>query len=325
MSPIVIIFIAVFIVIAFVVTAYLFLKKNNPESERAREIITGQKKSQKTSNVDNADRRRAEIAKKLKHQDDESGSRKKKKNTLRNKLQQTGHDISIPKFFMYSIISGIICTMIAFFMKVSMVLMFLICMIGFFGLPRFVIGRMGARRRKKFIEEFADALEAMVRLLKSGMPVAEAISMVAREYSGPIGEEMTQIYEAQRIGVPLHEAAMDAADRMPLPEVKMFATGLAIQAQTGSSLSEILSNLADTIRARYKLARKVKSLSSEAKASAGIIGALPIVVGGGMYLLKPEHVMVLVENPTGKVMLAGAIIWMSLGILSMKIMINFKV
>ena len=324
MSPIVVISIAVILVLAFVGFAYMFLKNSSPEADRARQIVTGDKGNKKNDKINPADKRRAEIAKKLKD-DDEDGLKKKKKNTLRDRLQQTGFDISVQQYFMYSVILCIVSTAIAFFLKLSILLTILIAIISFFGIPRLVIGRLAARRQKKFLEEFADALEAMTRLLKSGMPVAEAIAMVAREYTGPIGEEMNRIYDSQRIGVPLHEAAVEAADRMPLPEMKMFATGLTIQAQTGSSLSEILMNLADVIRARYKLARKVKALSSEAKASAGIIGALPVVVGSGMYFLKPEHVMVLVEEPMGKVMLAGAVVWMSLGILSMKLMINFKV
>ncbi len=324
MSPVIVISIAVILVLAFVGFAYLFLKNSSPEADRARQIITGEKTSKKHDKVSLADKRRAEIAKKLRD-DDEDGLKKKKKNTLRYRLQQTGFDISVQQFFIYSTVLCAVSTILAFLFKLSMILVILIAVISFFGVPRLVIGRLAARRQKKFLEEFADALEAMTRLLKSGMPVAEAIAMVAREYTGPIGEEMTRIYDSQRIGVPLHEAALEAAERMPLPEMKMFATGLAIQAQTGSSLSEILMNLADVIRARYKLARKVKALSSEAKASAGIIGALPLVVGGGMYFLKPEHVMVLVEEPMGKVMLAGAVVWMSFGILSMKLMINFKV
>ncbi len=327
MSPILVISLAVLIVIVFAVGAYFFLKQNSPQNARAREIVTGEKVGTKKDNINVADKRRAEIAKKLKSQDSEEGEdpSKKKKATLRNKLQQTGRELSVQQFFMYSAISSVVLIVFSLIMGWSILMIISMAVIGFFGIPRYVIGRMAKRRQKKFMEEFADSLEAMTRLLKSGMPVGEAIAMVAREYTGPIGEEMTRIYESQRIGVPLHEAAMEASYRMPLPEVRMFATGLAIQAQTGSSLSEILMNLSVTIRARYKLARKVKALSSEAKASAGIIGALPIVVGGGMYLLKPEHIMVMVDTPTGKVMLLGAVIWMGLGILSMKLMINFKV
>ncbi|MCB9964458.1 MAG: type II secretion system F family protein [Rhodospirillales bacterium] len=325
MSPLFVTLIVVLILAAFGGFAFFLLRQSSPEQNRARQIITGKgSDSKKTGQVDLADRRRASLAKKLKNQDDDGG-KKKKNNTLRDRLQQTGRDISTRQYFTYSGISGVVLVVMALLLKASPVLMIFMAIIGFFGLPRFVIGRMATRRQKKFLEEFADALEAMTRLLKSGMPVAEAIAMVSREYTGPIGEEMSKIYDSQRIGIPLHEAALEAAVRIPLPEVKMFATGLAIQAQTGSSLSEILTNLADVIRARYKLARKVKALSSEAKASAGIIGALPVVVGGGMYFLKPEHVMVLVETPMGKVMLAFALVWMSLGVLSMKLMINFKV
>ena len=125
----------------------------------------------------------------------------------------------------------------------------------------------------------------------------------AREFTGPMGEEMERIYDQQKIGVPLPEAVLEAAKRMPLTEMQMFATAIAIQTQTGSSLSEVLQNLAAVIRSRFALARKVKALSQEAKSSAAIIGALPVVVAGGMYFINREYIEVLFTDPTGKFLL----------------------
>ena len=149
--------------------------------------------------------------------------------------------------------------------------------------------------------------------------------MVAREFTGPIGEEMGRIFDQQKIGVSLPEAVLDCARRIPLAEVQMFATAVTIQAQTGSSLSDVLEGLAKVIRARFRLRRKVQALSSEAKSSAMIIGALPVVVATGMYFINPEYVSVLFTEPKGKLMLFGAISWMGCGVFCMKIMINFKV
>ncbi|MCD8563257.1 MAG: type II secretion system F family protein [Alphaproteobacteria bacterium] len=214
---------------------------------------------------------------------------------------------------------------LAFVFKFSPFATLMAAVIGLLGFPRYMLKVMAAKRQKKFLEEFADALEAVVRLLKAGMPVSEAVSMIAREFTGPVGEEMSRIYDKQKIGIPLHEAAQEACHRMPLTEMQMFATGLAIQAQTGSSLSEILTNLARVIRARFRLKRKIKALSSEAIASASIIGALPPLVCLGMYFANPNYIGILFTDPFGHVLLAGSLFWMSLGIIIMKVMINFKI
>ena len=149
--------------------------------------------------------------------------------------------------------------------------------------------------------------------------------MIAREFDGPVGEEMSRIYDKQKIGISMHEAAYEATERMPLTEMQMFATGLAIQAQTGSSLSEVLMNLSGVIRARFRLKRKVKALSSEAVASASIIASLPILVATALYFVNYEYISVLFTEPTGKFLLTCAIVWAGVGIFAMKQMINFKV
>ncbi len=304
----------------------------NQEVERKKRVMaTIQGRSAGANNApseqDAQNKRRAEIAKKLKDDKEEDDkSKKKKKASIAVMLGQAGLHITTKQFWIYSCVSMVVFLVLAkavFHVGPFVVLMAAI--IGLLGFPRLVLKKLAAKRQKKFLGEFADALEAVVRLLKAGMPVSEAVSMISREFEGPVGEEMSIIYDKQKIGVPLHEAALEATKRMPLTEMQMFATGLAIQSQTGSSLSEVLQNLASVIRARFRLKRKIKALSSEAIASACIIGALPNVVAGGMWFVNREYINILFTDPFGKVLLAGAVIWMCLGIFVMKLMINFKI
>lgn len=318
--------ILIIVLIGMGMIAAIILNQKSEERRRTLSVIRGQNAADSRADAKGAqDRRRAEIAKKLKEQQNEKGKKKGKKISTKDLLMQAGLKISPRQYWLRSLIFALVMSVLAFWMTKTPFVVLMMFVTAFLGLPKMFVNWKIARRQKKFLMEFADALEAMVRLLKAGMPVTEAISMVGREFTGPVGEEMAYIYDAQKVGMPLYEAVAECARRMPLPEVQMFATGIAIQAQTGASLSEILLNLAGVIRARFKLKRKVKALSSEAKASAMIIGSLPVVVGGGMYAINPDQVGVLFTDPFGRVLLAGAVIWMGLGVLVMKMMINFKV
>ncbi|MFN3828140.1 MAG: type II secretion system F family protein [Micavibrio sp.] len=320
-----IIFILIFL-IAFILAVGIGLFAMNAmekaKNKRALSIIRGQSitENKKDNEKDGQNKRRAEIAKKLKQGDDVE-----KKVTLDMKIKQAGMSISILQFWLASVVSMLICLGLAILMKLPPVAVPLIAITGLLGVPRYVLRWKIRRRQKKFLESFADALEAMVRLLKAGMPVTEAIHMAGKEFEGPMGEEMLLMYEAQRVGMSLPEAALQCARRMPITEMQMFATGMAIQQQTGASLSEVLTNLANVIRARFKLKRKIQALSSEAKASAMIIGALPFLVGIGMYFLNREYAMLLFTTSTGKFWLGASAVWMMIGILIMKAMINFKI
>lgn len=321
------------IIIAIVVVGFgmilaLTLGQGGRERAHAMAVIKGGRGGSKSSDSKKTqqDQRRAEIARKLKEQSDEAGKKKKDGASIADRLMQAGmSDVSVKKFWISSLILGVVLSIIAKLCGAGIFVTLMIFITGFLGLPRLILKKLISRRQKKFLEEFADALEAMIRLLKAGMPVSEAISMVGREFEGPVGEEMAKIYETQKIGVPLEEACQIAIKRMPITEMQMFATGIAIQAQTGASLSDVLGNLSGVIRSRFKLKRKVKSLSSEAKSSAAIIGSLPILISTGIYFINPAHIMVLFDEAIGRYLLIGAVCWMGVGILVMKIMINFKV
>lgn len=313
--------IAVFGSITYIILNRVQEKKRH---SRTMSVIRGQGPvSAGKSEKELQEKRRADIARKLK--DSGTTGKPKKKSDLREKLLQAGMTISVRKFWLYSILFAIGVVTLMILTHQKPILIFLGSFIALFGIPRFILKRKIKRRQKKFLEDFADALEAMVRLLKAGMPVTEAIAMASREFTGPIGEEMARIYESQKIGTSLPEAVLEAARRMPLTEMQMFATGVSIQAQTGSSLSEVLTNLARVIRSRFRLRRKVQALSAEAKASAMIIGSLPFLIGGGMYLINKDYMMILFDRPIGQAWLIGSALWMSIGIFVMRAMINFRI
>lgn len=320
--------IAITAIIVVVVVGMVALMLINNQSERRKRILNvvrgkaGHDNS--NSKANSQDQRRADLAKKLKEsgEDPKSGD---KKPGLPQMIVQAGLEISVQKFWISSIVFAVIATFLVKVMGYSNFVVIMAFITSLLGIPRFVLITMAKNRQKKFLEDFADALESMVRLLKAGMPVSEAIKMVAREFTGPVGDEMTRIFDQQQIGVPLPDAVLSCTERMPIQEMKMFATAIAIQTQTGSSLSEVLQNLANVIRARFRLKRKVQALSSEAKASAGIIGALPFFVALGMYFMNRDYIEILFITSQGKFVLGGAIFWMCIGILVMRQMINFKV
>ncbi|MCK5384832.1 MAG: type II secretion system F family protein [Alphaproteobacteria bacterium] len=326
MEPLQIILIAAIVFILVAVIMFVMMNSGIKQHQKNIAIIRGISSGE--GYVDEKDvqnKRRAEIAKKLKSTRD-AGKKGQNNASISVKMQQAGLKPALGKFWALSFVSAIIFVVLAkFVFHFSVVLVGLFFVIGLFGLPRMILKRMIKKRQKKFLEEFADVLEAVVRLLKAGMPVSEAISMITREYDGPVGEEMSIIYDKQKIGIPLHEAALEGCKRMPLPEMKMFAAGLAIQAQTGSSLSEVLINLARVIRARFRLKRKVMALSSEAIASASIIACLPPLVATGLYFVSPGYLDPLFEEEFGNYLLMGALFWMFCGVVVMRQMINFKI
>ncbi len=316
------------LVLVLVVTgmiAFMISNSKNANKKRMMNVIRGGAVEEKGKRTSGIDARREALAKKLKDKSDPDGGDKKRGKAIAQAIMYAGLSITVKQYWLYSLGLAVVLTILVILMGKGPFVVLMTAIISFFGIPRYILRRKRMARQKKFLSELADALDAMTRLLRAGMPVSEAIKMVAREFTGPIGDEMGRIFDQQKIGVSLPEAVAECARRMPLPEVQMFATAVTIQAQTGSSLSEILEGLAKVIRSRFRLRRKVQALSSEAKSSAMIIGALPVFVACGMYAINPEYIGLLFYDPTGKVLLCAAIFWMGCGILCMKQMINFKV
>jgi tight adherence protein B len=193
-----------------------------------------------------------------------------------------------------------------------------------FGFPRWLLGFNISRRKKAFSREFANAIDVIVRGVKSGLPLNECLKIISVESPEPVGSEFKQIVEGQKVGVPLEESLKKMYERMPIAEVNFFQIVLTIQQKTGGNLAETLTNLSNVLRDRKRLHGKIRALSSEAKASAMIIGALPIIVMILVYVTTPSYIELLFTERLGNIMLVACAFWMSVGILVMKKMINFK-
>ncbi len=171
------------------------------------------------------------------------------------------------------------------------------------GLPHLVIGFLGKRRQNAFIANFPEAIDLMTRGLKSGLPITESIKVAGEEVPNPVGIELRKVSDAVRLGSKLEDVLWETSTRLGLQEFKFFTIALSIQSETGGNLTETLQNLSEVLRRRRQLKLKVKALSSEAKASAYIIGSLPFVMTLVIYMINPGYISVLVTDPRGHVML----------------------
>lgn len=307
------------------IIAYMF-GRIQEKREKYFEIISGGSSgSEEDVKEKKLQKQRADIARKLKEAEAAAANSDKEKTSIKARMEQAGIDAPVSRYWMWSFIFTISVFLFVSLMGLSSLAKFFITFTAFFGMPKMFLNMKAGRRQKKFMEDFPDALDGMARLLQSGIPMSEAVAMGSREFKGPMKEELTRVYENQRIGIPLGEAALLMSKRIPLPEVNMLATALQIQQETGSSLSEVLENLSSLIRARFRLKRKIKALSSEAKSSAAIIACLPVLVTLGLYLVRQEYIGVLFITLKGKWILFGCVTWMSFGVLIMRQMINFKI
>ena len=186
------------------------------------------------------------------------------------------------------------------------------------GLSRMVFSWYEGRRRDKLFGQFPDALAMIVRSVRVGIPVTEAVRAVARELPDPTAPAFRMLADEVAIGVPFDEALMHMADRNGVPEYRFFATALSLQQQTGGALSETLENLAEVIRKRVALRERGNALASEAKTSAGVLAALPPLAGGALYLLNPSYMSILFTDPAGKKVLAMAVVMLGGGIMIMR-------
>lgn len=302
-----------------------YISGSKQTDKRIQTVTEGRaKRTQRAALVDQSNKNRLTVAQKLKELDQRQKAHKKV--TLRLRLERAGFEIQPRTFWIASAVLGLACGAAAYMAMPTLPFAVPLAagFVGAFGLPRWILSRLTKRRRNKFVNEFADAIDVIVRGVKTGLPVNECLAIIARESPEPIRSEFRLLVEQQRVGVPLTDCFDRMAARMPLPEVRFFAIVIAIQQQAGGNLSEALGNLAGVLRDRKRLHSKVKALSAEAKASAFVLASLPFFVTGMVYLTAPGYITILWTAKSGHLMLAAAAIWMTSGILIMRKMINFR-
>jgi len=267
-------------------------------------------------------------------------SKKAETPTLKVRLQQAGLSATESQFYIASAALAAGTLLVGFILTADMsgapafdFLPFSSAQLGVFalafamglGLPRFILGFLFKRRMKRFLNEFPNSLDIMVRSIKSGLPLNDAVRLIAMEGQEPVKSEFRRVVEAQQMGMSIADACARISATIPLQEVKFFAIVIGIQAQAGGNLSEALGNLSRVLRDRKKMLGKVQALSMEAKASAAIIGALPFIVATLVSITSPDYIKPLFTDPRGHLILLASGVWMSIGVLVMRKMINFDI
>ncbi|HEX8899735.1 type II secretion system F family protein [Vitreimonas sp.] len=293
-------------------------------SKRVKAVASARNADKRKQTADSAAlKRRQSTQEALKELSANEKQSRKRRHSIKGLLAQAGLTATPTTFWIISAVVGLLLAAVGFFIKgpLGAGLGFFI---GFLGLPRWVLGMLVSKRQKVFANQLADAIDIIVRGVKSGLPLNQCLRIIAAESPDPIKSEFQALVDGQAMGVPLEVGMQRLYENMPLPEVNFFAIVLVIQQKTGGNLSESLGNLSTVLRQRKLMKEKVKALSAEANASAMIIGALPLIVMTLVYLTRPAYIMILFTDPTGNFVLMCAAIMMGMGIFIMHKMVNFK-
>ena len=272
--------------------------------------------------VRDRDNRRRNIQQTLKTQTDLM-ARSKKRVPLQALIFQAGLKTKASAFIRNQVIVGAVIAVITFVLQVPWYYALIFGAAGGYVLPRWYLGRQRKRFQNKFLDELPNAVEAIVRGVKSGMPLNDSIRLVAKEAKEPVKSEFTRVLDQQSVGKSMAEAVVILFDRVPLPEVNFFIVVITVQQQAGGNLSEALGNLARVLRNRKAMKLKIKAMSSEAKASAGIIGSLPFIVATLVSLTSPTYLLPLIQTPIGNMWLGIAAVMLSAGVFIMRRMVAF--
>ena len=239
------------------------------------------------------------------------------------RLAQAGFSWSKRQFFLVSAAIGAAMFLLGLITGSGLIVSIVLGAAGALGLPRWLLSFLKKRRETKFLNAFPDSVDIIVRGVKAGLPLLDCLKMITLEAPEPVKSEFRAIVETQAIGMPLGEACGKLYEQMPVPEANFFGIVISIQQRAGGNLAEALGNLSRVLRDRKKMKAKIQAMSMEAKASASIIGALPIAVMTLVYITSPNYISLLWTEPLGRVMLACSVAWMSMGVMVMKKMINF--
>ena len=309
--------------IAIVAIGLMMPNTSAKHSKRVKAIGAGAKRA-----VDvNVGRRKAvaDNMRGLRDREEKVRANRKVGKSIEDRIRQAGFSFPVLHFW---IGSGVIGTVTGIAVMVAGFQYYVAGGVAFaaaLGVPRWALGMAIDMRQKKFISQFADAIDIIVRGVKSGLPLGECLKVIARESPQPLGGEFTQVVDAVAMGVTVDQALNRMYLRTPVQEVNFFNIVLAIQQKAGGNLSEALGNLSAVLRSRKLLREKIKALSGEAKASAWIIGSLPVIVMLLVYMTTPDYIMTLFTNDLGHLILLVAAGLMGIGIWIMRSMINFQI
>lgn len=267
--------------------------------------------------------RKKQVAAKLKQAEELRQRRRGAR--LREALIHAGLKMSPQRFMLLSALSGFMAVFFAWIIGAPQLLWLIALPIGLLGIPKLVLNYLIKRRKFKFTSYFADAIDVIVRGVRSGLTIGECLNIVAREMPAPIGPEFALVNEGVRLGMTMGDVLQRLSDRVPTPEVRFFTIVLITQQSTGGNLAETLAKLSDVLRSRKRMRDKVNAMSSEAKASAGIIGSLPFVLSGGLAVLQPQIISLLFTTDTGNLLIGIGIVMMLVGCLVMRQMIHFDI
>jgi tight adherence protein B len=269
-------------------------------------------------------RRRQQIQGKLKKMEDERKASSKKV-TLWDLLIQADMKISVRKFYLIGLAIGAAATVLYVIMGYPLYGAIAVFIFVSFGLPRWWVKRKGKKRQKLFTKNFANAVDVIVRGIKSGLPVSECLNIIARESPYPINNEFTALIEGVKIGQPMNDVLDRGLQRIPTTEYRFFAIVLAIQQQTGGNLAETLAGLSEVLRERKKMQDQIKTMTSEARTTAMIIGSLPFCMSALMTLTSYEYIALLWQETLGHYLIAAGVTLITIGTLIMNKMISFEI
>jgi len=244
---------------------------------------------------------------------------------MEKRLRRTGKNWHITQYMFWCMGLFVVVTAALLVVRTPFLLAALAGTMAGIGLPHAYVGRLITKRVAAFNTRFPDAIDLLVRGLKSGLPVTETFQVVSQELPGPVGEEFKGVVERIRIGNTMEGALQESAEMLDTPEFKFFCITIAIQRETGGNLAETLANLSDVLRKRAQMKLKIKAMSSEAKASAYIVGALPFFVFGVVWMMNPEYLVGFFTQQRLMIAGIGGLIWMSIGAFIMKKMISFEI
>jgi tight adherence protein B len=324
--PIVIALLATLCGVAMVVALFYSHISRRSEAKRRFAVIAAMDAvTDRRTGTDEVRRKKAVDAT-LRELEEKRQAKRGAKPSLVNRMRQAGMSWSTKTYYLASVTAGFGSFLVATAsLHTSPVTAAGFGIAGGMLLPHFYVNLLRARRLAKFSAEFPNAVDVIVRGVKAGLPLADCLRIISLEAQEPVRSEFKSVLEDQTLGLPVDQAVQRLYERVPLAEANFFAIVISLQSQTGGSLSEALGNLSKVLRERKKMKARIKAVSSEAKASAGIIGSLPFLVAGLMAMTSPAYINLLFTTSVGHMVIAGSAVWMLIGVLVMRKMINFDI